>query len=187
MSGLQYAASNTKIVTLISRPRLLTSISWSPDNNTFVYDSENRVYIYDIGAKTQRLLAEGSAPAWSPNGLWIAYRSPDGKAVTINPRTSETKVLLGGRKIEWGIHWSPDSRYVMVAEMKNYALDILHNPFDDRTRKMVIYRLEDGAKLSGEWFPGPGIADRGYYWVKDHRAFLKGASSHPTISPCNGY
>jgi hypothetical protein len=71
----------------------------------------------------------------------------------------------------------------MVGEMTNYLKDVLHNPFDDRSRKMVIYRMEDGARVSGEWFHGPGTDDRDYYWVKDYRAFIKSASVPPKISP----
>jgi hypothetical protein len=70
----------------------------------------------------------------------------------------------------------------MVGEMSNYLMDVLHNPLDDRTRKMVIYRMDDGARVSGEWFAGPGTDDRGYYWVKDYRAFIKGASIPPRIN-----
>jgi len=75
----------------------------------------------------------------------------------------------------------------MVGEMTSHMKDILHNPFDDWTTTMVIYRMEDGARVSGEWFPGPGTDDRGYYWVKDYRAFIKGASVPPKIGLSNAY
>ena len=103
----------------------------------------------------------------------------------LNRKNGKTNVLLGGEKILWGIHWSPDSRYVMLAQDHTLAYDVLHGGLlADKTRKMVIYRIEDGATLSGDWFAGPGLGDYGYFWVSDYRVLLKGAASAVDIKSC---
>jgi Tol biopolymer transport system component len=162
-----------------------SSISWAPDGNSFAYDSGKRVFVYEVESRSSRLVADGSAPAFSPDGRWLAYRSTTGQAVALSQRSGESIVLLGGKKILWGVHWSPDSQYVMAAEDRTVAYDVLHGGlFDDRTRKMVIYRLGDGTAVSGNWFAGPGLGDYGYFWVKNYRAVLNSAAVPPAFHSC---
>jgi hypothetical protein len=54
----------------------------------------------------------------------------------------------------------------------------------DAPRKIVIYRLEDGANLDRIWFPAFGGSDRGYFWISDYRAFLKRALLPMLVKPC---
>jgi WD40 repeat protein len=186
ITGLQYADGDTQIVTpirkLTQQPSDVSSISWSPDGRAFVYDSQGRIYIYTPATQSQRFIAEGSAPTWSPKGSRLAFRSTEDNAVIFDLEKNETKVLLSGDKIESGVHWSPDARYVMVTERRNGATSFLLNPFEGRTLKMVIYRIEDGASVSFDTLSAPGSNDAGYYWVKDYRAVIKRAAVAPNIS-----
>ena len=181
--GLQYVDRATKVVHLV--PGVSegpSAITWAADGNSFAYDAQQRIFVYDIQSQSNRSVAEGTAPAFSPDGRLLAYRSASGQALALDQKTGETKLLFRGKKITWGVHWSPDSRYVMAAEDRTLAYDVMHGGlFDDKTRKMVIYRLADGATVAGNWFAGPGFTDYGYFWVKDYRAFLHSAAIKPEI------
>ena len=183
-AGIYYADSERNVVTRITgladQPNDVSSISWSPDGKAFVYDSQGRIYIYIFATASRRFIAEGLAPAWSPDGTRIAFTSAQNTAVVMDLKTNKTKVLLNGDKIEWAVHWSPDSRYVMVSQLRSIILDLLENPFEDRTFKLAIYRIDDGATVSDD-IRTSGVDDTGFYWVTDYRAFLKGASVPPKI------
>jgi hypothetical protein len=186
--GLYYAESDTegvrKVITFPppapgnQQVTHIKSISWSPTGDAFSYDDEDRIYIYDIATKSQVSVASGSEPAWSPDGQWIAFRSTQGRIVEIRPNTLETKVPLGGLKVEGGVKWSPDSQYLRLFELASRTWDLFHGfLFDpDRTVKTVVYRLGDGARLS--------FVSAGDQWVRDHRTFLKGASVPPVVRKC---
>jgi len=101
-TGLQYGDSETNTITPIRKiaeqPGNVTSISWSPDSNAFAYDSDDRIYIYNIAAESRRFIAEGSAPAWSPDGTRLAFRSTQGNAVVINLEKNETPYYCAERR-----------------------------------------------------------------------------------------
>jgi len=185
--GLQYADHSTNSVMVIQGVgEIPSTISWSADGNAIAYDSKEGIYIYDLRARLARVVATGTAPAFSPDGRWLAYKSAAAQAVVLDLRTNETKVLHHGKKINFGVHWSPDSRYVMFAESHAFVHDLINSSWmtDDATRKMVIYRIEDGATVSGDWLGVQGAGDHGYCWVKDYRAFLKAASVPLTVHVC---
>jgi hypothetical protein len=187
ISGLFYADSTKEAVTLISQSCGTTSISWSPAGNSFVYDCQDHLLIYDVPTAKSLALAPGSTPSWSPDGRRIAFRSTSGRATALDPTTMKIKPIMDGRKIEWGVHWSPDSRYVMAAQRVGFLESLFRGGFSldvDQPRKIVIYRLEDGTSSDRSWFPAFGENDRGYYWVSDYRAFLRSAMLPPTVKPC---
>jgi hypothetical protein len=106
--------------------------------------------------------------------------------LVVDQRTGEKRSLFARDRISLGVHWSPDSHYVMAAEERSAAYDFMHgNLLGDKTRNMVIYRLQDGAFVSGDWFPGPGIGDYGYFWVRDWKTFVMNAGKPPAIRPCD--
>jgi len=70
------------------------------------YDYDGKIYIQD----------RTSAPVWSLDGRWLVLQSPGGESAATNLRTLERKSFLPQEKILWGVHWSPDSRYIFVTE-----------------------------------------------------------------------
>jgi hypothetical protein len=133
VTGLQYASSGTSVNSVFQRPTRIghpeypvKSIGWSRDGRAFVYDYQGKVEIYDLTSKTSRMIALGSNPEWSPDGRWISFRSPEGLAAAIDPVTLKTRDLFGHRKILAGVHWSPDSRYVMLTEQLGFLSNLIH-------------------------------------------------------------
>lgn len=186
LSGLFHADSKANEVTRIAGSCGTTSISWSPDGNAFAYDCRGYVSIFHLREGQSTLIGEGSTPSWSPDGHWIAFRLKE-RAAAIDLTTMKTKPLMAGRTIQWGIHWSPDSRYVMASQRVGLFEAIVHwnfDPLSDAPAKIVIERLEDGAISDRLWFPVWGEDDRGYYWITNYQALLKRALLPAAVKPC---
>jgi Tol biopolymer transport system component len=162
----------------------INSISWSPDASAFAYDYQGKIYIFDVLGKTSRVIASGSSPDWSPDGHWIAFRSAEGMAYAIDPVTHRGRDLFGNRQILAGVHWSPDSSYVMLSERLGFVSNILHlrDPF--LTGVMLVIRVRDGDSVPVGWIGLETPDDRGFDWVSDHRTFLERAAVKPIVQGC---
>jgi dipeptidyl aminopeptidase/acylaminoacyl peptidase len=160
------------------------SISWSPDGRAFAYDYHGKIYIFDIVAKTSRVIASGSSPDWSPDGHWIAFRSAEGVAYAVDPVTQRGRDLFGNRRILAGVHWSPDSRYVLLSERLGFVSNLLHfrDPF--LMGVMLVMRVSDGDSVPVGWIGLESPDDRGFDWVSDYRSFLEGAAVKPIVQGC---
>jgi dipeptidyl aminopeptidase/acylaminoacyl peptidase len=182
-TGLHIADAATMKVEVISNATA-TSIGWSPDGLSLVYDDQGRILIYTIATRQSRAIASGTAPSWSADGQWIAFRSSSGEAVLVNPSSGKSRVIA--EKIRWGVHLSPDSRYAMFSVDGGLLWGLFHGGFslDDDPRKTLICRLSDGERISGNWFPFQGSDDRGFYWVSDIRTFLAGAAYRHETQGC---
>jgi Tol biopolymer transport system component len=105
-----------------------STMSWSPDAKRLAVDSRGRVAVLDLATGNVQPLVEGSKPAWSPSGEWIAYFEPGGaKCFLVHPDGTGVKVikklrqaLFSYRSFGWGGPvWSPDSRRLLLDEMKD--------------------------------------------------------------------
>jgi Periplasmic component of the Tol biopolymer transport system len=191
ITGLQYIDSKSNKTSLIlpfeEQSREVTSISFSPDGTQFVYDYKNRIFVYDVGSGSSRQITSGTNPTWSPNGKWIAFRSLSGEAVAVNATTFQTETIFGRRKIKTSVHWSPDSRYVAMAEPISPASNLVRgrNPVWGPIAQMIVERLEDHATAIVHLFDPEGADDRGVYWIPDQSAFMRMASKFPSIKACD--
>jgi WD40 repeat protein len=105
-------------------------ISWSPDGRYLAVGqtrgkgkSPGTIALIQIGSWTQREIAAGTNPSWSPNGDWIAFLANWNKTcMIVHPDGSGSKVELDlqGRSGEWlfydAIVWSADGENLLLNE-----------------------------------------------------------------------
>jgi Tol biopolymer transport system component len=105
----------------------------SPDGRRLAYVSGNTaVRILDLVRGTDtRLTLEGAdhdAPAWAPDGDWVAYfaNEPRGAGGAICRRRSsvvgEPEVLYPTQAVVRNLSWSPDGRWIAFEEGENILL-----------------------------------------------------------------
>jgi dipeptidyl aminopeptidase/acylaminoacyl peptidase len=113
-----------------------TTVDWSPDGNSLVFNNEGAVLLVDSGTGSSRKIADGSAPLWSPSGDWISFITPDREAALLNVSSGESRRIDAGRKTGTPIEWSPDGEYLLILEGEGS-----HVPFGC----LWVYRVSDGA------------------------------------------
>lgn len=194
ITGLMYSVRNAGVDVVFTVPTPafgkvpaefpVNAISWSPDGRAFAYDYHGKIYIFDLAVKTSRAIASGSSPNWSPDGHWIAFRSPEGMAYAVDPATQDRRDLFGHRQILAGVHWSPDSLYVMFSEKLGFVSNLLHFRSPFLAGVMLVVRLEDGDSVPIDWIGLESSDDRGFDWVSDYRGVLTRAAVKPIIQGC---
>jgi WD40 repeat protein len=190
-TGVHYAdARSGRVLRVFARsqaPDSSVGIGWSPNSGAFAFANQNRIYIVDLSTGVSKTVAEGQYPTWSPDGRWIAFRSMDGWAMVIDWTTLVSHRLLSRYRIlDAAIRWSPDSQYVLVAEPLSFVSNLLNGRslLSPPSAEMVVYRLRDGARASVALIDFEGGDYRGFYWVENLEAFMKGAAKWPSVEPC---
>ena len=143
------------------------SIDWAPDSRRIVFELKGKLLIYDIETRRTRAVTDGSDPAWSPDGKWIAYRTADNIGMMVSPETGERRTLFNARKIVGPIRWSPDSEYLMYnIRHEGFAnkVESLWNLADTNYR-VIVHRRRDGAEIDARSAAPIGILDS-HNWVK---------------------
>jgi Tol biopolymer transport system component/DNA-binding winged helix-turn-helix (wHTH) protein len=121
-------------------PRRMSDEGWaasvSPDGSQIVFlkgadfaDMGHEIWVMrSNGADPRKLLSfsEGqlAAPAWSPDGRWIAYvknkfgpYAGESSIELFNLEQSASQTLLGQQSVEgWGMTWLPDGRLVYAVD-----------------------------------------------------------------------
>jgi hypothetical protein len=191
ITGLMFANRGTDVNVVFTAPASaegevypVNSISWSPDGRAFAYDYRGRIYIFDVPRRTSRMVASGTSPDWSPDGHWIAFRSAEGFAYAVDPVTGRGRDLFGHRQVLERVHWSPDSRYVMLSERLGFISNLLHLRNLLLNGVMLVIRVSDGDSVPVYWIGPESPDDRGFDWVSDYRVFLKSAAIKPIVPGC---
>jgi len=121
-------------------------IAWSPSGDRIVYERDGKILVLDLASKQSKQLAAGFDPSWSPDGRWIAFRSPESSGVLMSPSGNESKVVLPGKKLSGALRWSPDSEYLLCSESD--AAFLPARLLTEMTSQLVIYRVRDGAQYA---------------------------------------
>jgi WD40-like Beta Propeller Repeat len=173
-TGLQYVVLGTPNRVMIEGmpPRNEVdgndTLGWSPDSREIVFSRHHKVIVLNIETGDRNVIADGSEPAWSPDGHWISFTSPGGTAVLMDPSNRRTMTLYGGRKITGPIAWSPDSCCVSFSDNNRSLTDVVLFSWG----RMVVYRINDGA-----WYVLQRMGEAGsshqFGWLYDYKGFLK--------------
>ena len=150
--GLHLLTLSDEIRTLVrtAEAEMPRSIGWSSDGRTVVYDSGNRVLLYDLARKKSKPLADGNHPTWSPDGRWIAYRRLDGTAALISPDGNHSNSIPENLHIAAGLRWSPDSRYVVFTDAGGIRVRDLTNGQSET----VFVTIDQYTEIGLRWVRG---------------------------------
>ena len=167
------------------------AISLQGDRLAFTVDDPRSgtsdIWVRDLARGTNSRLTFGPpdhvAPAWSPDGKWIAYRvstnGPSSLAVKAADGTGEEKILLKGETVTVPTDWSRDGRYVAYTQAnKEGNLDlwalpvsgegkpilVLQTPFNESNGmfspdgRFMLYQSNESGRIEiyVRSFPGPG-------------------------------
>lgn len=174
-TGLQYVVLGTPNRVMIEgmppkkEADASDSLGWSPDSRKIVFSRHHKVIVLNIETGDRNVIADGSEPAWSPDGRWISFTSTGGSAMLMDPLSRRTMTLYGGRKITGPMAWSPDSCCVSFSDgHKSLADAVLFSE-----SRMVVYRIADGAWYVLKRFGPDGGTSAHFGWLYDYKEFLK--------------
>jgi dipeptidyl aminopeptidase/acylaminoacyl peptidase len=131
-----------------------TTVDWSPDGKSLVFNDESAVLLVDPHTGSSRKIADGSAPLWSPLGDWISYVTSDRKPALLNVASGKSRPIDPGKKTNTPLEWSPDGKYLLILEGEGS-----HVPYGC----LWVYRISDGAFVP---IPNYGIGGPRAHWIQ---------------------
>jgi len=111
-----------------------SALDWSPDGRNLLLSSLGDIEILNVDTGQSQKIADGSYARWSPSGDWVSYVTTQWRAALLNLRTHETKIIDPSAKMAWEMEWSPDGKFLLLAETGDTYFGF-----------EWVYRISDGA------------------------------------------
>src|SRR5437773_5591252 len=92
------------------------TFAWGADGESIVYEADGKIAIYSLQSKRTRIVGLGRHPAWSEDGAWIGYQAIAGDPTFYHVTDGRELHPMQNRKMNWALHFSPDSKYVFFSE-----------------------------------------------------------------------
>ena len=139
--GLYVIAAGGSGQTRISRGRHGGPARWSRTGERIVFTDRHRLVVVNRDGSGRRQLAEGSKPAWSPDGTRLAFDRPaDGRVFVVSSSGGAARVVTKRVHLA-GPSWSPDGSAIVAGD----ASEEYYLPRDPGAG---IYRVApDGSEL----------------------------------------
>ena len=124
---------------------LTDDISWRADSQALAFSKNGMVQVFDLKTRATQILDEGTAPAYSPDGKWVAYLSSDSR-LTLRELSNGRKTRPSQARASLSAAlWSPDSNWLALYEEHN---ELPRNPICYTDHRLVLYRLSDWAHMA---------------------------------------
>ena len=129
-----------------------SDIAWSPDSRQLLYVSDRNgdedIFRYDIAGRSETQLTSGAgcktAPAFSPDGAWIAYAVGTSEIRLINVESHEDRPFV---RANWlygaSFAWSPDSKWIVFVAQDRHLFSNLYVQRIDETEARQISFLSN--------------------------------------------
>jgi TolB protein len=169
-----YIGSNLEVLTLDTghrkvlhtSPISLQAPNWTTDGKALIYNSEGRLYRYDLAARTPAVLDTGFATSnnndhvLSFDGTMLAIshhsRDDDNRSVIYTlPVTGGTPKRVTAHSPSYLHGWSPDARFLVYTGSRNNELDVYKVSVDggEEVRLTDAKGVDDGPEYTpdGQW------------------------------------
>jgi len=163
-------------------PRTTARIDYKRDSQGYLGDDRRHIFVVDLANGSRRRLTRGAldraAPAWSPDGLWIATQVATAGVITsqleiIRVDTGDARRLgeEDGAIATWA--WAPDSQSLLFSsdpDRSGQTEFFLHNLASGATRRITT----DLAILPNGGFPAL-IPPAQPLWLDENRVLFAAA------------
>jgi Tol biopolymer transport system component len=129
----------------------------SPDGKQLVGDPGSQITTLEFGSRVSTRLtvtAWGQNPAWSPDGLYVAYNGSEGIYRKATAGGTPPELLLRSEPLAVPKSWSPDGRYLIYVQVyPGTGSDVIALPIDQPGAKPMPVWQMPAASSQGEFSP----------------------------------
>ncbi len=152
------AFRNAEVFQLTSTPLNDFFISWSPDSNKIIYNSENQIWVFDLKSRTTECVTENGVyldGKFSPDGRKIAFVSihNDSSSICVMEyRTGVTKCFeMDGKNLN--PKWSPDGSKIAFVRVDKTGRHLWVMNADGSNQRPLTHDLGKVECWNYDWSP----------------------------------